>query len=76
MTWIVLKSTAFPLANAQSGMDAEVYDSTATCCLQGSPMQQLPPAISCVAGVERFRTVNPDTVNRRLYSLLKTFKRI
>ena len=74
MPWIGLENTAYALVNAKSVMDAKVYDDTATSGLQGSLMRQVPSAMSGVAGLERFRAANPDSVNRTLYNLLKTFR--
>ena len=74
MPWIGLENTAYALANSKSVMDAKVHDETATSGLQGSLMQLVPSAMSGVAGLERFRTANPDSVNRTLYSVLKNFR--
>lgn len=74
MHWIHFESTAYALANAKSVMNAKVYDDTATSGLQGSRMQQTPSAMSGVAGLERFRTADPDSVNRTLYNVLKNFR--
>ena len=74
MPWIGLENTAYALVNAKSVMDAKVYDDTATSGLQGSLMQHVPSAMSGVAGLERFRAANPDSVNRTLYNLLKILR--
>ena len=74
MQWIGLENTAFALTHGKSVLNAKVYDDTATSGLQGSLMLRLPSPMPGVAGLERFRTSNPDSVNRTLYNVLKNLR--
>lgn len=72
--WIGLENTAFAITHAKSIVDAKVYDDTATAGLQGSQMRLAPSAMRGVTGFEGFRAINPDSVHRTLYSVLKNFR--
>ena len=53
---------------------AKVHDDMTTSGLQGSQMRLAPPAMSSVAGLQRFRATKPDPVHRTLYNVLKNFR--
>ena len=73
-SWIGLENTAFAMTCVNSVMNAKVYDDKTASGLQDSQMCLAPPAMSRVAGLQRFCATNPDPVHRTLYNVLKNFR--
>ena len=74
MPWIGLEHTAYAMSNHGSVIQAQVYDDTSTSALQGSQTRQTPSALRVVAELQSFRPINPESVKRTLYNVLKNFR--